>query len=839
MKRTLVLLVPALFLLGGALVSSRQPAERTGTDEVSAGRSPVNLASRPAKGPELERWYFGRWYEPEPAELSPEFLERAWDELERVPAEESALSAVNTWQLKGPLTMQQASGARWTGRVLDVEFPPGQPVRVAAASGGLWTYEFLFPIPLSDDVTSLAVGSVATNPNDPDHIIIGTGELYVRTGTGIWETRDRGATWQQRLTGTEMNSCVRVRWDPHNAMRVYAVGSGAWRSTDAGLTWTNIDGGAVTDIDFHPTLANRIYTYRTSVGAKLSTNGGTTWSTLGSFPGSPDLGRGSIAVAPSNPSYVYCAVAAFGPNASLEGVFRSTNGGTSWTDVSPANYMANQGWYNNVIDVSPLNPAFVLAGGVTLMKTNSGGNSWTEVVNSNLHVDYHCIRWSDDGAKIYVGTDGGWMHSSDGGANWNSQTNVVPITQFYHFDTGRNAPQLMVGGSQDNGFARTSNGGATWDRPFGADGGAVVIDPFVQDRWWVTNGVYSGGLAFRRLRTTNAGANWQDQNAGIASSSQWVPQIRDDGVNPVWLYTTSARFMYQSTDLGVTWTSMTGTTAFSADISSITLTDWTASVGSTIYACLDSNVDGARLRVFTGTWAERGWGFDNRVRKVSVQGNDPYGAYALIDGTNDAAKVWRTENRGQSWVDITGNLPTWIPVSDLVRHPTDSDRLYLGTAFGCFRTEDGGTTWERWNNGMPEATIVTEMVGVDSLATSGKFFVYASTYGRGIWARDISGDDPVDVAVVPPIAPEVQFEAPRPNPARGRTSLAFSLPKDTTVDLAVYDVAGRRVATLAEGAHAAGRHEVAFDASGVAAGVYWARLVAPGVHESQRIVLVR
>jgi hypothetical protein len=236
---------------------------------------------------------------------------------------------------------------------------------------------------------------------------------------------------------------------------------------------------------------------------------------------------------------------------------------------------------------------------------------------------------------------------------------------------------------------------------------------------------------------------------------------------------------------------------------------------------------------------ERGWGFGDNVRKVAVVGNDPYTAYALIDGTRSVPKIWKTTDRGQAWTDITGNLPSWIPVADLIQHPTDPNRLYLGTAFGCFRSEDGGGLWTRWNNGMPEATIVTEMVGVDSLSTSGKYYVYASTYGHGIWSREITGDDPVDVAELPAPPPTVELQAPRPNPARGRTSLAFALPKPAAVNLAVYDVSGRRVATLADGAHPAGRHQVAFDGTRMAAGVYWARLTTPGITRTQKIVLVR
>ncbi len=842
-NRPVPLLAAALLIALGAatLPGLRAPGpEPAGPPSADPAPSPpVDLASRPAKGPELERWYFGRWFEPEPPELTGEFRERAVEELSRMPAEAPATGAVTSWQLEGPFTMQQSSGARWTGRVLDLDVPTGAPVRVAAASGGLWTYEFIIPVPLSDDVPSLAIGSVTTDPQDPDHMIIGTGEMHIRSGTGVWETRDGGDTWTQRITGGQMPFCVRVRFDPHDTQRVFAAGAGLWRSTNGGQTWAIVDQGTFTDMDFVLTVANRMVTYEMGTGVRYSTNGGTSFTTLGAFPGSPDLGRGSVAFAPVNYNVLYCAVAADYPDGAMQGVYRTSNGGATWTDVSPpTNYMGKQGWYDNVLDVGHFSENLVLAGGVQLMRTTNGGATWTEVTDPDLHVDYHVIRWSADGTKVYVGNDGGWMHSSDQGLNWTSTTNVVPITQFYHFDTAKNAPQVMVGGSQDNGFARTSNGGSTWDRPFGADGGCVVIDPFVPSRWWVTNGVYSGGLDFRRLRTTDSGGTWQTQDAGIAASGQWVPEIRDDGVNPVWLYTTSAGWLYRSTDLGANWASMTGS-AFPAEISSLTLTDWNSTLGSTIYACLDSNVHGQRLRVYTGTWTERGNAFSDRVRKVSVQGDDPNRAYALIDGTANVPKIWRTTNRGQGWTDITGNLPGWIPVADLVRHPTDPDRLYLGTAFGCFRSTNGGALWTRWNNGMPEATIVTEMVGVDSLATSGRFYVYASTYGRGIWSREISGDDPVDVAEVSAPPARVALEAPRPNPARGRTALAFSLPAAAEVDLSVYDVAGRRVATLAQGAHAAGRHEVPFEARGLAAGVYWARLETPGARETERIVLVR
>ncbi|MBZ0266608.1 hypothetical protein K8I85_00495, partial [bacterium] len=796
MRRPYLLLIPVIAGPLALLSLSRPPAGESVASTPAAAFVPegqaapaspaaYDLAHRPAKGPELERWFFGRWYAPEPPELSAEFLDRAWTDLEAMPAEEAVGRAVNSWQLEGPLTMQQASGARWTGRVLDIDLTTGTP-RFAAASGGLWTHEFLFPVALSDDLTSLAIGSVATDPGDDDHILVGTGEYGVRAGTGIWETRNGGATWQQVWTSS--NFTVRLRWDPHEPDRVFAAGDGVRRSTDGGATWSTRDFGAFTDLAFDPATADIIYSYEIGNGPRRSTNGGSTWSNLGALPGSPTLGRGSIAVAPSTPNYLYCAVAdndTANNVYDLEGLYLSTNGGSTWIDRSPStNYMGNQGWYDNVLAVHPLAPTVVLAGGVQLMYTNNSGFTWTQVSDPDLHVDYHAIEWRDDASRVYVGNDGGFMYSSDGAQTWSSVPNILPITQFYHFDTAKDDGTVIVGGAQDNGFARTSNGGSTWDRPSGADGGCVLIDPFDEDRWWVTNGVYGGNWAFQRLHTTDAGASWAAQNSGIANSDQWVPEIRDDGVDPVWLYTTSGGWIYRSTSSGTSWISMTASN-FGVEIASLTVPDYDGVVGSTVYACLDANVDGTRLRVYTGSWAERGWGFDNSVRKVAAVPGNAYRAYALINGTNSAPKVWRTDNRGSAWNDITGNLPDWIPVADVVQHPLDSSQLFLGTAFGCFRSNNGGELWERWNNGLPEAAIVTEMLGVDSLSTNGKFYVYIATYGRGIWSREVTGTDPVAAAELPPAGPAVQLEAPRPNPVRGKASIAFTLPKAAEVDLSV------------------------------------------------------
>jgi hypothetical protein len=179
-------------------------------------------------------------------------------------------------------------------------------------------------------------------------------------------------------------------------------------------------------------------------------------------------------------------------------------------------------------------------------------------------------------------------------------------------------------------------------------------------------------------------------------------------------------------------------------------------------------------------------------------------------------------------------------MGDLVVHPDDSNLLYLGTEFGCYRSLNGGGAWERWNNGMPQATIVTELGYADRRQIDGTFLILAATYGRGVWARNILGDDPIAVPDVAPGAPaRITSLRSHPNPFRGTTTISFDLSGAAPVELQVYDVSGRVVATLAQGTASAGAHAIRFDGSKLAAGVYWTRLRSGGVEEVRKLTVVK
>jgi hypothetical protein len=209
-----------------------------------------------------------------------------------------------------------------------------------------------------------------------------------------------------------------------------------------------------------------------------------------------------------------------------------------------------------------------------------------------------------------------------------------------------------------------------------------------------------------------------------------------------------------------------------------------------------------------------------------------------MGGFTPGQKVFKTTDRGVNWTNISGDLPN-VPMADLVVHPDDDGRLYLGTEFGCYRTTDEGATWERWNNGMPEATIITEMSYFDRRSIDGNFMEIASSYGRGMWARAVLGV-PLDVAESPaPPAPIISGLKNYPNPFSGQTTVSFALSRPMTVDLQVVDVTGRTVARLLQGPATAGSHSQPFDASKLAPGIYFCRLRAGGVESTQKLVVTR
>jgi hypothetical protein len=839
-RSTFSLLVILLFAASGIL-TFRYFSYHNNYPEVDNSLD-KGLSSKPKKGPELERWFFSKWHEPFGNVLPSEVLINMQKEVSKV-AEETG-STESGWVSVGPFGMRVPSTTTvHTGRILDIAIKNNGETLIAAASGGLWRTNSTKGIPLSDGIINLAVSSIAVSPAQQNTIFIGTGEPWVRSGSGVFKSTNNGDLWSKVETFPAVDGVYKIRYQPGTTLdNIYAATTNGYiRSTNGGASWSKTLEGLVTDfVVVSPENVQACAKYGDSK-LYVSTNHGSSWIAKQMQVNGVNLtntGRVALAYMPETAT-LFASIAKQDDHKML-GVYKSTNLGDTWSNISPLqDFMMGQGWYDNVIAVKA--PSTVYVGGVTLMRSLNGGTSWELIDNINIHADIHAILFRPNTNEIYIGTDGGLTLSTNSGTSWNTSLNNFPITQYVNIDVAGEDLNYIGGGSQDNGLSITTNLGSSWSHSLGGDGGGVAFDPENKNKIYATLGVYGGDWAFRRLKTSNAGQNWTHINLGVAPSNQWYHRIRHDRVSPVWLYNNSGPFIYKSTNFGDQWEKL-NTTPFNGNVEELTVSNYVD--GSVVYACME-NSSNVRLWVYDDNQF-----FSNRIpadlpadvtiRKVSPHPTSKNIAFLIMNGISQQGptkKIYRTLNRGISWENITANLPN-IPFSDVVVHPTLSTTIVASSEMGSYKSVNGGLTWTKWNTGMPDGTIITELKYVDKLSSEGKFIIVAGTYGRGIYVRELN-DLPV-VTVNNEISPEGYNLAQNfPNPFNPSTIIKFTIPQKEFVTIKVFNLQGKEVASLVNNELDKGEHEIVFDGKGLASAVYIYKMQAGNYSVGKKMTFIK
>lgn len=800
--------------------------------------------------------------------------------------QDAYLAALDQASFERSQSLIASAGAPWTpvgpynvgGRVTAIAAEPGGATAyLGAADGGVWksTNFGVNWTCVTDRAPISSVGALALDPSDWNTLWCGTGEsngsVDSYDGNGVWRSKDGGATWTHMgLTATGRISAVAV--DPANPQIVYvgAMGRqfsttsdrGFYRSTDGGATWTRTlfvsDSTGVCDIAVNPAHPETVFcatwervrrnTYRRAYGPECgiwrSADHGATWTKLTSGLPAPseNVGRIGLAIAPSRPSTVYAQIGSglTGGYVGL-GLYRSLDGGATWTQRNASAVFTNAFggfcWYFGEIGVDPTNPDRVYAMGVSLLRSDDGGVSWTDYTGL-MHVDQHAI-WIDptNANRIYVGNDGGFYFTSSGPPF--TPSDDLPITQFYAGEVDPTDATRIFGGAQDNGTNMTSTGDPYgWFSILGGDGFFVAVDPVTPNIVFSEYQYCSNEGGF--LRSTTGGP-------GGASTNGWVVADRFGWNTPITMSPTNhntllsgSQFVYRSVDNGVNWAKI------SPDLSG-------NPGGSLVYGCITTlaiskptatvyyaGTDDARVwRTINsgGAWTDISAGLPKRwVTRVTADPVNGQVVYVTLSGyasDDQSAMIYRSTDRGTTWTNISGNLPN-VPANDLVVDPTDTNRLYLATDLGVWTTKNLGATWYEVGDGLP----LTSVADLVLHASTRKLFAF--THGRSAWSLSLSAL-PVSTPESGPAA-ALMLAAPRPNPAREGARIALEMPRAGAAQVVIYDVIGRRVSTLHEGALGAGRHEFAWsrrDDRGVraSAGVYFVRATSGGATRTRRLVV--
>jgi len=445
------------------------------------------------------------------------------------------------WRTVGP--------GNFEGRVTDIDGIPGSATFfVAAAAGGVWktTNGGVTFRPVFDTYPCASTGAIAIAPSDTSVVYLGTGEPNSRNsiepGCGMFKSTDGGLTW--RAIGLERTQHIgRIVVHPTNPNVLYVAALGpAWKSggdrglyksTDGGTSWQLIKAGAnpttgFIDVQMHPTDPNTLlaaswerirgpyFLKSGGVGSALwkTTDGGATWTEVrgGGWPETVK-GRISPRFAPSNPSIIYAMVEADSvrgrpsrPGQTRQqlanGLYRSEDGGATWTRTNPAN---TRPFYYSQVRVHPRNPNRVWFSSTPVLVSNDGGRT-TRTTTVGLHVDHHA-HWIDPTRPDYqvVGNDGGIGITHDDGGAWQFG-GKLPLAQPYEVSYDFRVPYNICGGMQDNGSwcgpSRRKSGSVTnahWFNFNGGDGFFTAQHP--TEPWILFAESQGGNMARFDMRT--------------------------------------------------------------------------------------------------------------------------------------------------------------------------------------------------------------------------------------------------------------------------------------------------------------------------------------------------
>lgn len=348
-----------------------------------------------------------------------------------------------------------------------------------AVGGGLWkTVDGgLNWKPVTDgQITCSSVGAVAVAESNPDIVYIGTGETEFRgnimQGDGVYKSTDAGKTWKH-IGLANSQSISRVRIHPTNPDIVYvsvlghAFGPneerGVFKTIDGGKTWNKIlykgDKAGAADLVIDPKNPETIYAsiwevYRTpykmwadvgTSGLFKSTDGGATWKELTKNNGMPKgaVGKIGVAVSPVDGNRVWAII-----EANDGGLYRSDDGGNNWKLVNNERKLRQRAFYYSRIVADPLNKDVVYGLNVDFYKSVDGGISFKQSINVP-HGDNHDL-WIDptDSSRLAAANDGGGTISVNGGLSWTDED--FPTAQLYHITTTSDFPYHVAGAQQDN-----------------------------------------------------------------------------------------------------------------------------------------------------------------------------------------------------------------------------------------------------------------------------------------------------------------------------------------------------------------------------------------------------
>lgn len=637
-----------------------------------------------------------------------------------------------------------------------------------SADGGVWrtTDGGNNWLPITDNMPTTAIGSLAMDPNNEDIIYAGTGESnyanHSRYGLGIYKSIDSGDSWT--VIGADIfsgRSVSKIIVSHDNSDIIYASVSpaggfpalaaakqhpdangllGVFKSTDAGESWQHLSQlPALPVSSFVINGSNNQILYaavgdiygHVDNGLYKSIDGGSSWNRLsvGLLNNSgAHKGRTTVAISPVDSTKLYYSVVnrAFisGGGASLNMVYASSDSGNSWHELGRQVFMSSFGWYFSVLEVLASDADNLYLGGLSATRSINGAVSqssenWSDITPP--HVDIHGIT-EDADSRLLIATDGGVYRSENFGLDWQALNNGLSNVQFYagvsiNFDD----KNTIIAGAQDNGTLRSKNLSIEYGHLFGGDGGWTQIDKTNNDLFMEFQGT-SNMYRLRGTQYTKIDPN--DQITG--RTAFFAPYLLDPRNSNRMIYATER--IFESNDAGQNWHTISPD--LSDGFGAVRSMAMAPSNPDFVYvATNDGNVmrsqDGGHN--FTQI-ADNIPGWPRVTREIFVHPTDENIVYLAV-AAFDTQQIRYSSNGGSNWTALDGDLPN-TPVNTILVKPQQNmlhGIIYAGTDIGLYISIDDGQSWQKYGKGLPNVPVID--IRLDD---SGSQLVVV-TQGRGIW----------------------------------------------------------------------------------------------------------
>jgi len=608
----------------------------------------------------------------------------------------------------------------------------------------------------------------------------------VSSGYGIWKSEDAGKTWTASgLKNSRHVPRIAIHPTDHNIVYAGVMGNiykptqerGVYKSTDGGKTWRKTlfsnEHAGVVDLIMDPTNPRILYAstwrvrrtpYSLSSGGEgsalwKSTDSGETWTEISTKKGFPDgiLGIIGVTVSPVNNQRVWAMV----ENKDKGGLYRSEDGGETWSQVNSERKLRQRAWYYTRVyaDTEDVDKVYVL--NVRYHKSTDGGRTFSTY--NAPHGDHHDL-WiaPEDPHRMIIGDDGGAQVTYDGGETWSTYHNQ-PTSQFYRVTTDNAFPYRIYVAQQDNSTIRIphrtdgySISEDDWESTAGGESAHIAVDP--EDNDIVYGGSYDGYLTRvnHKTGTVRAINVWPDNPMGHGAEGmkyrfQWNFPIIFSKHNPNRLYTFS-QHVHVTENEGQSWDIISPDLTRSdpeklkSSGGPITQDNTSVEYYCTIFAAQESPLKEGLLWVGSDdglihvtqdggkTWdnvTPKGmpeWMMINSIEPSAFDEGTCYVAGTKYKTGDFAPYFYKTTDYGKSWKKITNGINGEHFTRALREDPKRKGLLYAGTETGMYISFNDGNNWKPFQMNLPVVPITDLTIKDNNLIVA--------TQGRSLWMID-------------------------------------------------------------------------------------------------------